>query len=72
VEFISRLIKLLKGTDGYYDIDSKTMIQLRIQTFVDGKFRQAINNVYIPSERKQDAIKILLDTAQKLKQLRKK
>jgi len=71
MEFINRLMSWLRRTE-YYGIDKQAMVQLRIQTFVDGKFRQAVNNIFIPSHRKKEAIKILLDAAYKLKKLREK
>lgn len=52
---------------GYYIM---TTIQLRIQTFFKGKYRQAMDTIYnIPIDRTEDALKILEETKKKLSEL---
>ncbi len=50
---------------------NQTTIQLRIQTFLKGKYRQAMDIIYnIPIDRTEDALKILKEPKKKLSELK--
>lgn len=51
------------------DILKRTMVQLQINTFVNDKFTQALNNVYTVDANVEDIIEILLEAAEKIKKL---
>jgi hypothetical protein len=53
-------------------IQLRTMIQLRVSTFVDHKFRQALNSVYVDEVDVEKVIDILLEAQEKIKELNKK
>jgi hypothetical protein len=60
----------MKGkTMGAKAIQDRVMIQLRLNAFIRGKFRQALNSIYVGSSDVSEVIEILMEAEQKIRNL---
>ena len=51
------------------DIQNRIMVQLRVNAFVKGRFRQALDSIYVGSANVNKVLEILLEAERKIRKV---
>lgn len=54
---------------GSKEIQERIMVQLRVNAFVRGRFRQAMDSIYVGSANVSKVLKILLEAEKKIRKI---